>query len=216
MRAKHFDSFLFTDYSDTKVIRVLNSELADTFGNLLSRACAKTLNPKQIYPPAHADQLSELIKLDVCKALMEKVSEISGLSRQHYDSYSFHQVVDSVLATLHASNNFFETTKPWELKNGDDEATRKLETIISLTMESLRLAGIILSPIIPEFTKKLLDRLNIPDDQRLWKDTKLYLRKVPHSLVDLESNILFKRIILESEKKAEKPKAKNKRQKSSS
>lgn len=123
------------------------------------------------------------------------------------------------MAALHAGNNFFETTKPWELKNGDDQAKEKLETIISLTMEVLRISGTILQPIIPEYTGKLLQRLNIPSDQRFWSSTKLYLRNVEHSLVDLESNVLFKRIILEKPKlemeKKQKPEkqANKKRQK---
>lgn len=188
----------------------MNSELADTFGNLLSRACAKTLNPSQKFPEVHKEQLSEIIKMDACKVLLEKISELPALAHQHYSSYSFHLVVDSVMALLHAANNFFETAKPWELKKGDEDAIRKLETIISLTMESLRVSAIILQPIIPEFSGKLLQRLNIPQDLRLWKDTKLYIRKAPHSLVDLESNILFQRIILESEKQPDK--TKNKRQ----
>lgn len=145
-----------------------------------------------------------MIKTDSCKVLIEKLSEVPVKCHEHYNNFNFYLVVDSVIAMLHAANNFFETAKPWELKNGDNEAKRKLETIISLTMETLRIAGVIFQPIIPDFTSKLLQRLNIPKDQRLWKDTKLYLRKVPHNLVDLESNILFKRIILEKEKQ-EKP-----------
>lgn len=108
------------------------------------------------------------------------------------------------MTLLHAANAFFESTRPWELKNGNEEAKQKLETILSLAMESLRISGIILQPIIPEFTSKLLQRLNVANDHRLWKDTKLYLRQVPHDLINLESNILFKRIILEAEKH-EKP-----------
>lgn len=144
--------------------------------------------------------MCELIKMDSCKVLVEKLTEVSVSCKQHYIAYNFHLVADAVMALLHASNNFFESARPWELKNGNEDAKRKLETIISLTMESLRVSGIILWPIIPEFSEKLLRRLNIPADQRVWKDTKLSLRKVSHSLVDLESNILFKRIILESEK----------------
>lgn len=194
-------------------MRILNSELADTFGNLLSRACAKTLNPQQIFPQVHNEQLKELIMMDSCKPLLEKLTEVPEIAHQNYNSYSFHHVVDAVIGTLHAANNFFESTKPWELKNGNEDATRKLETIISLTMESLRISGIILQPIIPDFTGKLLRRLNIPQNQRVWKDTKLSLRKSSHNLVDLESNILFKRIILENEKAA-KPREKplNKKQ----
>lgn len=29
---------------------MLNSELADTLGNLLSRCCAKAVNPEQVFP----------------------------------------------------------------------------------------------------------------------------------------------------------------------
>lgn len=178
----------------------------------MSRACAKTLNPGQIFPQIHNEHLSELIKLDACKALIEKLTELPAKCHQNYTSYNFYLVVDSVMSALHAANNFFETTKPWELKNGDEDATKKLETIISLTMEALRISGTILQPIVPDYTSKLLKRLNIPQDQRVWKDTKLYLRKVSHNLVDLESNILFKRIILESEKQVKPEKPKNKRQ----
>ena len=193
-------------------MRILNSELADTFGNLLSRACAKSLNPQQKFTQIHKEHLSELVKLDSCKLLIEKLTEVPEKCRQHYIGYSFHLVVDSVMSLLHAANNFFESTKPWELKNGNDEAKQKLETIISLAMESLRISSIILQPIAPDFTGKLLKRLNIPEDQRLWKDTKLYLRPVAHNLVDLESNILFKRIILETEKPDKPLKSTNKRQ----
>lgn len=135
------------------------------------------------------------------------LSEDPKKCHQHYNDFNFHLVVDSVIAILHCANNFFETTKPWELKNGDEGAKRRLETIISLTMESLRISGIILQPIIPDFTQKLLKRLNISEDRRFWKDTKLNMRKVANELVDLESNILFKRIILEADKQ-EKPSSK--------
>ncbi|CRL06004.1 CLUMA_CG019081, isoform A [Clunio marinus] len=189
------------NYSDTKVVRTLNSELADTFGNLLSRACAKSLNPQQIFPQIHNDQLNDIVKMDSCKILIEKIAELPEKCLENFICFNFHYIVDSVMTTLHSANNFFESSKPWEFKNGSANDKRKLETIISLTMESLRICGIVLQPIIPNFTERLLKRLNIPQEQRLWRDTKLYLRKVSHPLVDLDSNILFKRIILESEKK---------------
>jgi methionyl-tRNA synthetase len=172
------------------------------------------LNPQQKFPEVHPEQLAELIKMETCKILFEKLAELPDKCRENFNSYQFHFVVDSVMATLHAANGFFESAKPWELKKGNEEAIKKLETIISIAMESLRISAIILQPIIPDFTAKLLQRLNIHQDHRLWKDTKINLRKVPQNLVDLESNILFKRIILETEKqgkvKSEKPT--NKRQ----
>lgn len=174
--------------------------MADTFGNMLSRACAQSLNPSQKFPKAHSEHLHDLIKTESCKILMETLSELPDKCRNHYESYNFHLVVDSVLAALHAANNFFETTKPWELKNKDEDTTRKLETIISIAMESLRISAIILQPIIPDFTNRLLDRLNMPNEQRFWKDSKLYMRPIAHDLNNLENNILFQRIIQKTQK----------------
>lgn len=175
---------------------MLNAELADTMGNLLSRACAKTLNPHQQFPSVDLEQLNELIKTESCKILFEKLTELHEKCRQHYTDYNFHFVVDTVISALHSANAFFEASKPWELKDSTEEwKTKRLESIISITFESLRIAGIIFQPIIPDYSKRLLTRLNIPKELRFWKDAKINLRKVPQQLVNLESNILFKRII---------------------
>lgn len=196
-------------------MRYLNADLADTFGNLLSRACAKTLNPQQKFPIAHGEHLNELIKADACKILMENLAELPEKCRIHYEAYNFYLVVDAVLGALHSANNFFETMKPWELKNKDEESTKKLETIISIAMESLRISATIMQPIIPEFSTRLLDRLNIPAELRFWKDTKIYFRQVSHELKDLDNNILFQRIIqkVQSVEKIDKSNVKEKKAK---
>jgi methionyl-tRNA synthetase len=175
----------------------LNAELADTIGNLLSRASGKSLNPAQKFPKVDFDQLNELIKMESCKVLFEKLSEVSEKCRQHYSQYNFYLVADTIISTLHAANGFFEASKPWELKKSSNENdVRRLETILGITLETLRICGIILQPMVPEFSKRLLDRINIPLEIRYWKDTKLNLPKSPRALVDLgANNILFRKII---------------------
>lgn len=178
-------------------------------GNLLSRACAKSLNPRQQFPHVDLEQLNELIKMETCKILFERLTELHEKCKQHYTDYNFHLVVDAVMSTLHAANGFFEASKPWELKNSDEEwKTKRLESIISITFECLRISGIVLQPIIPNYGTRLLDRLSIPKELRYWKDAKISLRKVPQDLVELESNILFRRIVIADDKPAS-----NKRQK---
>lgn len=67
-----------SDYSDTKAIRILNSELADTLGNLLSRCTATVLNPDQVFPGIGPTALRDVASLDVTKKLMDSVSELPG------------------------------------------------------------------------------------------------------------------------------------------
>lgn len=90
------------------------------------------------------------------------------------------------MSTLHAANSFFEFSRPWELKlstitnppkrhvplpNCDQNALR-LETIIAMTMDTLRLCGIVLQPLLPQLSSKLLDKLSVPWNQRMWRNLK--------------------------------------------
>uniref|UniRef100_A0A336KJ67 Methionine--tRNA ligase, mitochondrial n=1 Tax=Culicoides sonorensis TaxID=179676 RepID=A0A336KJ67_CULSO len=159
------------NYSDTKIIRMLNSELADTLGNLLSRCCAKTLNPKQILPQINDNSLNLIQNIDEYKTLKDLLGKLPEICLAHYKEHNFYLVVDAVMAVLHANNKFFETTKPWELrKSSNEEDIVKLNAILTVTMETLRQTGIILQPLIPRMASQLLDKLNIPEKNRFWSN----------------------------------------------
>ena len=59
-------------------MRILNAELADTLGNLLSRVCAKSLNPRQIYPRVHTAQLRDILTTDSGRHLWESLEQLGG------------------------------------------------------------------------------------------------------------------------------------------
>ena len=178
--------------------------MLNLLGNLFSRTCAKSLNPEQIIQKIDPEQMNELIRNDCCKILFEKMTELPDTARKSYSEYSFHLVVDSVMSTLHAANGFFESAKPWEFKNSKEQSDMaKFDTIISITLECLRICGIVMQPIVPNYSSKLLDRLNVLKELRFWKDTKINLPKTTRPVVSLDSNELFQKIIVadENEKK---------------
>lgn len=73
-----------------------------------------------------------------------------------------------------------------------------------------------MQPIVPNYSSKLLDKLNVSKELRFWKDTKLNLPKITRQLVRLDSNGLFQKIIIADDKeKKEKVRANKKFQKSS-
>ncbi|XP_017464754.1 PREDICTED: methionine--tRNA ligase, mitochondrial isoform X1 [Rhagoletis zephyria] len=209
------------NFSHVKALRILNSELADTLGNLLSRACAKSLNPQQVYPRLHAVQVDDLLRMDAAKRLQDALQQIEARCAQHYADNNFYLVVDTVISTLHAANNFFETSRPWELKRpaaavttGNDvdaantqniENFERLETIIAMTMDTLRICGIVLQPIVPQLCGKLLDKLAVPQEQRLWRNlddcfaTKSSNENVARPLDVHTDAVLFRRILLKEE-----------------
>lgn len=67
------------DYSDTKILRYLNAELADTLGNLLSRCTGVALNPFQTFPKIQATAFDSISKQDVTKGLIESVISLPSM-----------------------------------------------------------------------------------------------------------------------------------------
>lgn len=59
-------------------MRILNSELADTLGNLLSRVCAKSVNTRQISPTLHRSEFEKLLQLDATKKLVNLCEALPG------------------------------------------------------------------------------------------------------------------------------------------
>ncbi|KAL4718142.1 hypothetical protein ACJJTC_004782 [Scirpophaga incertulas] len=121
------------------------------------RACWRT--PPAPRTPAHLADPARLLEL---------VDALPDTCRLHYNNYQFYKVVDAVIQTLHVANHFFETQKPWELKK-NPEHQKQLDVVLHVTMETLRICGIILQPIIPDLSAKLLDKLQIPNECRTWK-----------------------------------------------
>ncbi|KRT86848.1 tRNA synthetase, partial [Oryctes borbonicus] len=65
------------NYSEEKLRRILNSELADTLGNLLNRCCGATVNPGQIFPAVAEDAtINEafLSRIPVAQKLTESLT----------------------------------------------------------------------------------------------------------------------------------------------
>lgn len=120
---------------------------------------------------------------------------------EHYNNYQFYKVVDSVMQVLHLANLFFETHKPWELKK-KIECQKELDLILHITLETLRVCAIIMQPIIPVMSSKLLDKLHISKDCRSWQHSQCIswlMRDSIHEMkyISNEKFLLFQRIYID-------------------
>lgn len=70
------------DYSEDRVVVLLNSDLADTLGNLLQRVTSKKLHPEE----ARGVQVSSEIFQDT--NLVNSLLQLPGLFANHVHSYS--------------------------------------------------------------------------------------------------------------------------------
>uniref|UniRef100_T1IW11 Methionine--tRNA ligase, mitochondrial n=1 Tax=Strigamia maritima TaxID=126957 RepID=T1IW11_STRMM len=159
----HSDS----NYSDVKVEKYLNSELANTLGNLLNRCTSTTLNQGQIFRPICRDTYRQYSSADG-ESLVEAVDGLADSVAEHYTNFNFYHGLEEIMTVLRQANLFLQSQKPWEFKNDE----KRLSTIISVAMETLRVCGILLQPIVPVLSDKLLSRLGVSNERRTWHDAE--------------------------------------------
>ncbi|CAG9569173.1 unnamed protein product [Danaus chrysippus] len=190
------------NFSSTKLLNIANSELADTLGNLAARVTGSALNPREEFPA------NKGIQHELATRLMDQIDRLPDECHTHYSNYQFYKVVDAVMKVLHIGNLFFETLKPWELKKMNRQ--EELDAVIHITMETLRICSIILQPIIPSLSNKLLDKLQIPKDERLWQNCQgSWINGVTETKkIQSGKFVLFPRIYVDK-KDAQKKKAKS-------
>ncbi|KAG9696961.1 hypothetical protein KCU95_g2972, partial [Aureobasidium melanogenum] len=90
-----------------------------------------------------------------------------------------------LMDNIYAANAFLQSQAPWDiaagLKKGElvdnvsskEDAERQMDYIIFLSTEMLRLAGIMLQPVMPAKAKQLLDMLGVAGDRRGFADAQL-------------------------------------------
>ncbi|RWS17821.1 methionyl-tRNA synthetase-like protein [Dinothrombium tinctorium] len=146
----------------------LNDELANCYGNLLNRCSAATINKSQCYPstPKYG-----LFYNNQFKTLVDELETLSDECKTHFEDANFYLGVDAIVHCLRNGNKLFQEFKPWELvKNENEKET--LDCVIYTIFETLRICSILLQPIIPLLTERVLTKLNIPKNERTWNHAK--------------------------------------------
>ncbi|KAL6262802.1 hypothetical protein P5V15_005592 [Pogonomyrmex californicus] len=184
------------NYSSTKIINILNSELADTLGNLVNRCAGKAVNPSKEFPdPA---KYWNVLQSQVADETREALKSVGEKARDSYEEYNLHHVVDAVMSMLHCANKMVAYHEPWQLRKQVDDADsiEELKAVISLALESSRIGALILYPIVPKLSSSLLDFLNIPKENRMWTDTvpDFFNNSLKERYIERNNLILFKKI----------------------
>ncbi len=148
--------------SQEKLESSINSDLANNYGNLCQRVIAfneKNFNleiPKNI-----SFNETDLKILNDFNDNFEKLIEYINI--QDINSY-----MNFVVEKLFASNKYFNDEEPWNKKKD----TKRLNTIIYVSLELIRKITILLYPIIPNSSLKVLNVFEIKEDQILFESIK--------------------------------------------
>ena len=162
----------------------INNDLANNFGNLcqrvfsfIERNCAGKLPTPTKF---------EEVDLDLINNLINKTDElIVDINKQELNNY-----VKKVIEFSFNANKYFNDLEPWALKKTNVE---RMNTILYSIVTQIKNISILLSPIIPISSNKILNIMNIKKEDRLLESI-INKNVFNHNLEFKKTSILFKKI----------------------
>lgn len=140
--------------SFSRMEQVYNTDLANSWGNLVSR----TLNMSAKYfdgkvpavPAGWADRENPLRA--VATGLVDRYAAKMG-------EFAYHEAAAEVMELVHAANHYIEDTEPWALAK-DPAKAGELAAVICDLIESIRIVAHLLMPFMPETSAEALRRIS--------------------------------------------------------
>ena len=162
----------------------INNDLANNFGNLCQRVFSFIEKNCDAKLPTPSDLGSADLKL--LDDLIMKVPElVSDMNNQNLNEY-----IKKVVEFSFQANKYFNDLEPWSLKKTNIE---KMNTILFTIVTQIKNISILLSPIIPLSSEKILNIMNLKENEKTLKSiskTDIF----NHKLEFKKTTILFKKI----------------------
>jgi methionyl-tRNA synthetase len=140
------------DFSWERYDERYNVDLANNLGNLVSRVCAMAGRYRQgRLRPAGAPSQS----------LLSAADKAMGVYRRTMDTLAIHESAAAAFRLVDATNEFIAATEPWKLAK-DPANTDALTQALFDAAEAIRLAAVLLTPIMPSSSAEILRRVGVP------------------------------------------------------
>ena len=148
-----------SNFSLDSFVKCYNSDLANDFGNLLSRV-TNLINKFYDRKIPNGEDNSE-----AGKAVRKSAREMVGCVLNLIDEMKINDAINHTFKFIREVNKYLEITAPWKLLKKDIDSAGK---ILYTAAESLRITTLILSPIMPNRAQTVFDIFHIDSDEIEW------------------------------------------------
>ncbi|QQZ12358.1 MULTISPECIES: methionine--tRNA ligase [Rhodococcus] len=148
-------------YSHEAIVTRINADLANELGNLAQRSLSMVAKNCDARVPTPGELTEDdTAMLAQADALLERV-------RAEYDVQALHLALEAIWSVLGETNRYFSKQEPWVLRKTDPE---RMATVLYVTLEVVRIVGILVQPVMPDAAEKILDLLGQKADARQFSD----------------------------------------------
>ena len=136
------------------VIETINNDLANVFGNLVSRTIA--MSNKYFGGIVEDKGVYEEVDEDLKKVVTSAVEKVTA----KINEFKVADALEEVFAVFRRSNKYIDETMPWALAK-DESKKDRLATVLYNLVESIIIGTSLLTPFLPDSCKKVADMLNV-------------------------------------------------------
>ncbi|MBJ8344062.1 methionine--tRNA ligase [Antrihabitans sp. YC2-6] len=148
-------------YSHEAIVGRINADLANELGNLAQRSLTMVAkNLDGLVPTPGEFTPEDRTMLDLAGGLLDKC-------RAEFDVQAIHLGVEAIWSVLGETNRYFSAQAPWVLRKTDPP---RMATVLYVTLEVVRIVGILVQPLMPGSGAKILDLLGQDEGKRQFAD----------------------------------------------
>ena len=141
------------DFSEERLVERYNTDLANSLGNLLNR----TLNM------AHRYRDGVVNKTGGDSPLAAQAADLLRHYQIAFQRFEVRAAIARLMEFVTTCNTYIEMSAPWKLAK-DPTRSEALDHVLFVLAESLRIIGILISPILPTAAHEIFYQLNIRDE----------------------------------------------------
>mgnify|MGYP004629303833 FL=1 len=143
------------NFSELLMVERRNSDLCNVLGNLVNR----TISMANKYFGGKVSKISNITELD-----NEVISYLNSMDKdvdEKLESLNAPAALADIFSRLNRLNKYIDETEPWKLAKLEDKS--RLNDVLYVILDGIRLCAIELEAFIPATSKKIYEQINVTD-----------------------------------------------------